>query len=250
MTVHVVALSGGADSTAMALRLHEIGCRKYVFVCTPTGNELPAMLAHWLRLEDLLGQPLERLIGLTLEDWMAHWNALPNGRQRWCTRILKIQTMLAFLKRFDTKPRLYVGLRADEEERRGLYSENVTTVFPLREWGWNRADVLRYLMKRGVSIPKRTDCAWCYGQRLSEWYQLWVQHPDLYQRGVEWEERTGHTFRSDSRDTWPADLASMRERFEAEGRPKRSSLPDSVVQFDLFSGVTPDNGGACRVCRL
>lgn len=37
-TLHVVALSGGKDSTAMALRLAEVEPREYTYVCTPTGS--------------------------------------------------------------------------------------------------------------------------------------------------------------------------------------------------------------------
>ena len=47
MTTHVVALSGGKDSTAMALRLAEIEPQDYVYLCTPTGDELPEMEQHW-----------------------------------------------------------------------------------------------------------------------------------------------------------------------------------------------------------
>ena len=47
----------------MALRLAEVEPRDYEFICTPTGNELPQMLAHWAKLEVLLGKPLVRLSG-------------------------------------------------------------------------------------------------------------------------------------------------------------------------------------------
>src|SRR5690606_14856230 len=48
---HVVALSGGKDSTALALRMREVWPElPVVYVCTPTGNELPDMIEHWLRL--------------------------------------------------------------------------------------------------------------------------------------------------------------------------------------------------------
>ena len=47
---HIVALSGGKDSTALALRLAELEPREYVYVCTPTGDELPEMFAHWRKL--------------------------------------------------------------------------------------------------------------------------------------------------------------------------------------------------------
>lgn len=91
--VEVVSLSGGYDSTAMALRLSEVepaGARRW-YVCTPTGDELPAMRAHWTALEQALGAPIHRLTLGTLDDWIAHWAMLPNSRARWCTRVLKIQ---------------------------------------------------------------------------------------------------------------------------------------------------------------
>lgn len=40
----------------MALRLRELNPDvDYVYVCTPTGNELPEMWEHWRKLGQLLG---------------------------------------------------------------------------------------------------------------------------------------------------------------------------------------------------
>ena len=89
---HVVALSGGKDSTALALRLRELyPDRKFTYLCTPTGDELPDMVAHWERLECMLGQPIEKVTSVTLRQWIDKWQALPKVNQRWCTRVLKIQ---------------------------------------------------------------------------------------------------------------------------------------------------------------
>ena len=53
---HIVALSEGKDSTAMALRLRELNPEtNYRYVCTPTGNELPQMVLHWAKLQEMLG---------------------------------------------------------------------------------------------------------------------------------------------------------------------------------------------------
>lgn len=151
--VHVVGLSGGKDSTALALRLAEVEPRlDPIYLCTPTGDELPEMLAHWTRLETLLGKPLTRITNGTLDSLIAEFGALPNWRQRWCTRRLKIEPCLAFLKARQPAT-LYVGLRADEEERQGIYSSDVATRFPLREWGWGLPEVRAYLKERGVTIP-------------------------------------------------------------------------------------------------
>ena len=55
---HIVGLSFGKDSTCMALALQEREPRDYIYVCTPTGDELPEMVEHMVRIEQLLGQPV------------------------------------------------------------------------------------------------------------------------------------------------------------------------------------------------
>jgi hypothetical protein len=217
------------------LRLAEVEPRDYVYLITPTGDELPEMVAHWERLERLLGKPLTRVTNGTLKGLIQEFGALPNHRQRWCTRMLKIQPTIAFLARH--APAInYVGLRADEEERRGIYGD-VPSRYPLREWGWGLTQVKDYLRERGVTIPERTDCARCYGQRLIEWKRLLTKHPAIYADAEVDEARTGHTFRSPQRDTWPAALKDLRAAFDS-GRRVRGEQPDE------------DGENACRVCSL
>lgn len=236
---HVVALSGGKDSTAMALRLAEVEPRDYVYVCTPTGDEPPAMFEHWLALGTLLGKPILPVMGGTLAGLIEQQNALPNWRQRWCTRMLKIEPYARWLQT-QLPATSYVGLRADEEEREGGdYSDipGVVMDFPMRRWGWGLEDVLGYLNEKGIEIPKRTDCLKCFFQRLIEWHEFWREHPESWAEGERLEELTGHTFRSPGRDTWPASMKGLRERFEAGDVPKDTRKD-------------PLNALKCRVCRL
>jgi 3'-phosphoadenosine 5'-phosphosulfate sulfotransferase (PAPS reductase)/FAD synthetase len=234
---HIIALSGGKDSTAMALRLAEIEPRDYTYLCTPTGDELPEMLLHWDRLETLLGKPILRITNGTLESWIEHFKALPNWRQRWCTRVLKIEPCIAYLKAHQPAT-LYVGLRADEEERQGLYGDHATYRYPLREWEWGLEEVWAYINERGIKIPRRTDCARCFGQRLIEWKRLWKEHPEIYADAVAQEERIGATFRSPGRDTWPASLKLLAVEFES-GRKVRGEDKDAGEEY-----------AACVQCRL
>lgn len=235
---HVVPLSGGKDSTALALRLREVEPREYIYLCTPTGNELPDMLAHWAKLEQLLETKITwvRAGELTLEALIDKYGALPNWRQRWCTRVLKIEPCIQWMKAHQPCTS-YVGLRADEEMREGMYGDQATYRYPLREWEWGVDEVWAYLNERGVCIPRRTDCAWCYDQRLVEWKKLHEQNPTLYDRAVELEERIGATFRSPGRDTWPASLKTLRVEF-VNGRKVRGE-----EQYDK-------DKERCRVCSL
>lgn len=215
----------------MALRLAEIGAEEYEFVCTPTGNELPEMQQHWTHLEELLGQPLIRVnAGVSLLGLIAKQRALPNWRMRWCTRLLKIEPFQAYV--LNAAPATtYVGLRYDEPGREGVtdWGEGVESRFPLVEWGWGINEVLAYLDNRGVAVPERTDCAICFFQTLGEWYELWRAHPNLYAHGEIVEEWTGHTLRSEQRDTHPAALAALRREFQAGYVPKPSKMKDRKI---------------------
>lgn len=233
---HIVALSGGKDSTALALRLREVEPREYIYFCTPTGDELPAMNAHWSRLEELLGQAIVRVTNGTLNGLIQEFGSLPNWRQRWCTRILKIEPCIAFLKQHQPAT-LYVGLRADEPEREGIYGEHGTYRYPLREWEWGEQEVWAYLNERGICIPRRTDCARCYDQRIVEWKKLWEQHPEIYEEASQQEIATGATFRNPARDTWPASLRELRVEF-VNGRKV------------IGEGRYDEDKERCRVCSI
>ena len=237
---HVVGLSGGKDSTALALRLMEAEPRDYEFICNATGNELQPLRDHLARMEDLLGKRIKYVgAGFDLYDLIYQLQMLPNFRARFCTRILKIEPTIEFFQSLPKGSVLYVGLRADEEMRAGLYGEDINVDFPFRRWGWGLRDVWRYLGSRGVHVPNRTDCDVCPYQRLGEWYSLWKNHPQKFMRGVAWEARLGHTFRSPQRDTWPASLAGLAVEF-ASGRIPRGA--DQALE--------EWGGEACRVCRL
>ncbi len=237
---HVVALSGGKDSTAMALRLAEVEPRDYTYICTPTGDENAETFTHWRHLADVLGKPLIPVTAhTTLDGLIRQQKMIPNHRARWCTRMLKIEPAARWLA-LNTPCVYYVGLRADEPEREGgdyASVEGVEQRFPMREWGWALNDVLDYLRAKSIAIPERTDCRKCFFQRLSEWWNFWKTDPKGWAEAEALEEITGHTFRSPQRDSWPASLKDLRDKFEKGGVPRGN-------QGDLFKNLQ------CRVCRI
>jgi 3'-phosphoadenosine 5'-phosphosulfate sulfotransferase (PAPS reductase)/FAD synthetase len=239
----LVACSFGKDSVALAMGLKDRGIPFKLFY-TPTGDELPEMDEHVKRIVALTGAELIQPTGHTLYDWIEKFNMLPNQRSRWCTRVLKIEPCIAWF-RANPGYTLAVGLRADEESRKGIYSEFIETTFPLQEWGWGLKEVQDYLSMKGIEIPVRTDCALCVYQRQGEWYRLWRYHPEAFQRGIELEEKTGHTFRSptqfkprkDGSMKWMTRLVDLAKQYAAGERPRGLDDEDNLLT-------------ACRVCRL
>lgn len=238
---HIVGLSGGKDSTAMALRLAEVEPRDYTYICTPTGDEPKEMEQHWSNLECVLRKPIVRITAGTLVQLIHEQHALPSHRMRWCTRRLKIEPTIRYIQQ-NSPAILYVGLRADEEERRGIYGDLVTSDFPFRRWRWTEPDVLDYLHHRGVTIPARTDCLRCFDQTLREWRRLRINEPEVYQEAIELEALTGHTFRSPGRDTQPAGLQQLGAKFDAGYIPRGDTDQTSMFDAPEFR--------KCRVCSL
>ena len=252
---HIVALSGGHDSTVMALRLKELNPHiEYTYVCTPTGDELPEMVEHWVRLSEMLGCRILPIVHPRgLNGLVDDQSAIPNWRQRWCTRMLKIEPYAKWLhrtaKEYD-KVYSYVGLRFDEPDREGGdYSEveGVIMRFPLKDWEFGEREVQAYLKQRGVKVPERTDCARCFYQRLDEWYDLWKTHPDIWAHAEKQEETQGYTWRSPGRDAWPTALKDLAAEFE-RGRIPKNWLRRQQGRIDF--DVDPISTMKCRVCRI
>ena len=91
-TRHVLGLSGGKDSAALATHLKDQGRNKDIeyFFCD-TGAELREIHDFLDRLVDYLGRPIERLS--SRRDFNHHLkrfnNFLTAPHARWCTRVMK-----------------------------------------------------------------------------------------------------------------------------------------------------------------
>lgn len=237
----IVGFSGGNDSTAMVLRMAELG-EDFTCLFTPVRNEPAELFAHVRLVAELIQRPIVEPPNVSLMYLIVQNRSLPSFHSRWCTRQGKIEPTKAYLMSLPERPTYCVGFRADEEVREGLYGDFADYRYPMQEWGWNLHDVRDYLDARGVHPPKRTNCQLCYDQQLGEWWELWRDKPEEFAKGELLEAHYGHTFRSPSRDTWPASLKALRERFEQGHIPRGADYQLSLLDEEKY--------GRCRICRL
>ena len=193
---HICGISGGKDSSALAVHLrHRVPEMEYFFC--DTGAELPETYEYLTRLEVILGKPIRRLNALRGFD---HWfevfrGALPSPQMRWCTKNMKIKPIEEWIG--DDPAVSYVAIRADEANRKGYVStkSNIETVFPFIEDGIDYDGVMQILDDAGIGLPEyyqwrtRSGCYFCFYQRKAEWVGLADKHPDLFERAVAIEQK-------------------------------------------------------------
>ena len=127
---HVLGLSGGRDSAALAVYMrqhHRELDIEYFF--TDTGKELPEVYEYLGRLEGFLGKPILRLNpDRDFDFWLKQYNDfLPSAQTRWCTRQLKLRPFERWLRPLlanGTTIYSYVAIRSDEEYREGYSSKH------------------------------------------------------------------------------------------------------------------------------
>src|SRR6266702_1795771 len=91
---HVLGISGGKDSAALAVYLRDRMPQMEYFFCD-TGAELPETYDYLKRLAAFLGKPITYLnSGKTFDHWLSVYRGmLPSPQMRWCTRKMKIEPL-------------------------------------------------------------------------------------------------------------------------------------------------------------
>ena len=257
---HILSLSGGKDSTALALFMRdEVPGMEYVFC--DTGEELPETYEYLERLEAYLWKPIVRLNpDRPFSHYLHIYRVLPDARTRWCTRKLKIEPFERYVG--NDRVMSYIAIRADEAHRTGYISTkpNIAACYPLIEDGLTATDVGRILEESRLGLPSfynwrsRSGCYFCFFQQRIEWVGLLENHRDYYRRAQEYESEnsaTGEMFTWVDRESLaelahPDRVREIKEEFrERESRIKRT--PNAALKEVLGQD---DDETACTICRL
>jgi len=213
---HLLALSGGKDSAALAVYMREKYPdlpMEYVFI--DSGCELPETYEYLDRIKAILGINIQVIGGAAKDDrkdfswWLKQKNYyLPSPKNRWCTEVLKLIPYSKWLEKecVNSIVNSYVGLRADEKrERIGFTKCNTQLIqhHPFVRDGLVYEDIKNLLDSSGIGFPdyyawrSRSGCFFCFYQTKREWIGLFRRYPDKFREAAEMEKtdaRTGKRF--------------------------------------------------------
>jgi 3'-phosphoadenosine 5'-phosphosulfate sulfotransferase (PAPS reductase)/FAD synthetase len=222
ITKHVLGLSGGKDSAALALYMAENFPEidiEYFF--TDTGSELPEAYDFLKKLEKKLQKnilwldPVLRFNrnndeGSQFKELLKEYNNfLPSAKARWCTIEMKIRPFekwIAPTLKKGGRVISYIAIRADEN-RQGYKTTNpaMEAIFPLADAGIDKEGVLYILKNAGVGLPEyyewrsRSGCTFCFYQQKIEWIRLKDRHPEAFKEAQLYEKMATE---SESKFTW------------------------------------------------
>ena len=199
---HVLGLSGGRDSAALAVYMRQNYPDLDIdYFFTDTGKELPEVYEFLVKLEGFLGKSIERLNpDRDFDFWLKQYNHfLPSAQSRWCTRQLKLRPFEQWIRPIldgGTTVYSYVAIRADEEYREGYTSkrESLIVKLPLKDDGIDKAGVLEILEGAGLGLPEyyewrtRSGCTFCFFQQKIEWVRLMERHPEYFEEAKRYEK--------------------------------------------------------------
>jgi 3'-phosphoadenosine 5'-phosphosulfate sulfotransferase (PAPS reductase)/FAD synthetase len=258
---HIVSLSGGKDSTALAIYLRDrIPGLEYVFC--DTGEELPETYEYLERLEVFLGKPIKRLKAKqSFEDMLrARGGFLPSAQVRWCTEYLKIKPFEEEIG--NSTCYNYIGIRADESYRKGYISTkpNIIARYPFIEDKMTKEDVIRILEESGLGLPKyykwrsRSGCYFCFFQQRIEWLGLLENHEDLFDRAERFEKEDPET---GERYTWSPreslrELRSLERQRAIREEHRRRMQYQARTNLSLIDVFFTDSSSdeSCLICHL
>lgn len=262
---HILALSGGKDSSALAVYMKDrVPEMEYVFC--DTGDELAETYEYLDKLEFFLGKKITRINSdRPFSHYLKLYNGvLPDVRTRWCTRMLKIKPYEKYIG--NSHVISYVGIRADEPYRTGYISTKpgVRAVYPFVEDNIRKEDVFRILEESGLGLPSyyewrsRSGCFFCFFQQRIEWVGLLERHPDLFEIAKSYEkinEETGESF------TWiegeslqelsrPERIREIKEQAEAKKNKNKTNYSNQSLKTIFESGEDDEGETPCLMCHL
>jgi len=200
-----------------------------------------------------------RYVGGAVPLWVFKDGKSGGGLQRRCTGDFKIEVVHRELRRLlnmtgRTMPagvavREWIGISTDEVDRAKPSRKHwIQHVFPLLDHKVSRANCLDWCKSKGYREPPRSACVFCPFHAPIEWDNLQANHPDDYQRAVDYEDHMRAAYREHN-DVFEADDVFL--QYVVPGRPLSDINWSEVLGkgqlslFDLMGGWSNECEGMC-----
>ena len=156
---HVLGISGGKDSAALAIYMKDNYPNLDIeYYTSDTGKELNETYQLIDNLEIELGKKIIRLTGnkdpetAPFDYFLKNYGGyLPSSNARWCTKNLKLDPFEDFVGNDPVVS--YVGIRGDED-REGYISKksNIQSIFPFRKNIWSEDVISKFLANSNIAV--------------------------------------------------------------------------------------------------
>ena len=200
---HILSLSGGKDSTALAFFMKENMpdiFEKLELVFCDTECELPELYDYLNKIEIFLDKKIIRIKPpVSFDQIHSCYGFLPHPANRWCTVELKTKPFQKYLKENYSNGivNLYIGIRADESSRVDTATSKIKYIhekFPFVENAINKKEVIQILNDSGIGLAgfyswkRRSGCYFCFFQNKMDWISLYEHYPKLFEKTVSMEK--------------------------------------------------------------
>lgn len=161
---HVLGISGGKDSAALAIYMSQKHPDVDVeYYTCDTGKELTETYDLINKLNSVLGKNIRLYKSIDelnspeknpFDHFLAMYGGyLPSATARWCTGKMKLEPFEQEIG--DTPTISYVGIRGDEN-REGYISkkENIQSIFPFRKNIWSEDVIKKFLANNNIPFVK------------------------------------------------------------------------------------------------
>lgn len=184
-----LSFGGGVNSVA-AYFLHE---HDEAIFCD-TGTEYPETYEYLNAWADKFKITIIKSTWGSLYDYCWDHKMVPATYPRWCTVHFKIKPFTEYVDKPCFK---MLAFATDESHRAKLSVDNdIEHRFPLLEHNVSRDECKKIITRNGLPVPHRSKCFICPFQTIAEWKALRMNHPDLFCKAEQLEERNREYRRS------------------------------------------------------
>ncbi len=193
---HYLSFGGGVNSVALYLLMEQLGMEfEAIFIdhdgdWPETYEYVDYFIASGRPVTVLKAGCYRKNQDRTYDDLFEYcWEMemVPSTMARWCTKDFKVKPVNRYVK----KPCwMHLGIDAGEQKRARINAaKGIESRWLLIEHDIDRQGCKDLIAKAGLKVPRKSGCFFCPFQRIAQWRELRMKHPELFCKAQKLENR-------------------------------------------------------------